>query len=476
MKILSLVLIALVASMMFSLPAFADSKLDSLVNVAKQARTQLKAQLDKTNPSDNIKLLFERGSQETESLISAASRNDQAAAKQHFLAAMKTFKQINLELSESVQTDTAPKIAETQTLQASPQSPAPQTDYKNSLDRVEKYASMLRSLAAKNNLSLDFTKIDELVQSARTSLANDDMASVEKIFGEIKSALNEIQAAIKDQTLQKSNERAMTFKNKYVAQIDKILAQAKELRLTEDDIAKLNKAKEELATTGDPTQIILKIKRYQISSNLSEYKNQRILAEMSKMEAKLTSLESKIDDKVKPKYDEAKTLIDAMKAQTSDEQLRNLNQLDSMIKEIESYIQSQNVPSVLTESLAADTRPPTESKQERAEKQDRIKQREAKLQRLSAEIARLDAKLAALEPQIDDNTKPKFEKAQSLLSRLKSQTSAGTEAFKALRTIDSLIGEIVSYIESQDSDEDQDTGVSVDTKPVEPARPSDRDQ
>jgi DNA repair exonuclease SbcCD ATPase subunit len=197
---------------------------------------------------------------------------------------------------------------------------------------------------------------------------------------------------------------------------------------------------------------------------------------MSKMEAKLASLESKIDDKVKPKYDEAKTLIDAMKAQTSDEQLRNLNQLDSMIKEIESYIQSQNVPSVPTESLAADTRPPTESKQERAEKQDRIKQREAKLQRLSAEIARLDAKLAALEPQIDDNTKPKFEKAQSLLSRLKSQTSAGTEAFKALRTIDSLIGEIVSYIESQDSDEDQDTGVSVDTKPVEPARPSDRDQ
>ena len=44
--ILAMALFALVVSMMVA-PAFADSKLDSFVNLANQARTQVKIQLDK---------------------------------------------------------------------------------------------------------------------------------------------------------------------------------------------------------------------------------------------------------------------------------------------------------------------------------------------------------------------------------------------------------------------------------------------
>ena len=70
---LSIILTALAVSVIFSaVPAvFADSQLDSLVNIATQARTQVKLQLDRAaNVPDDINGLYDQGNSETELLIS----------------------------------------------------------------------------------------------------------------------------------------------------------------------------------------------------------------------------------------------------------------------------------------------------------------------------------------------------------------------------------------------------------------------
>ena len=68
----------------------------------------------------------------------------------------------------------------------------------------------------------------------------------------------------------------------------------------------------------------------------------------------------------------------------------------------------------------------------------------------SYEISRIEAKLAELEPHIDENIKPKFESAKSMLTKLKE---TGTESKKTIRAINALIDEITQYVESSDSED-----------------------
>ena len=73
-------------------------------------------------------------------------------------------------------------------------------------------------------------------------------------------------------------------------------------------------------------------------------------------------------------------------------------------------------------------------------------QKQTKNQRQSAEISKLEAKLAELEPHVDENIKPKFDSAKSMLERLKE---SGNNYIKTVRAINSLIDEMSRYIESQ---------------------------
>jgi len=97
-KLLSIILTVLVASMTFSaIPVLADSQLDSLVNIVTQARTQVKLQLDRAdNVPGDIRALYEQGNSETELLIYSVKQQDITQSKQHFLLAMKIFKQIEM--------------------------------------------------------------------------------------------------------------------------------------------------------------------------------------------------------------------------------------------------------------------------------------------------------------------------------------------------------------------------------------------
>jgi hypothetical protein len=284
-QILTFALIALVASMIAGLPTtFADSTLDSLVNITTKARTQVQFQLERTaNVSDDLKALFERGNQETELLISAVKQNNVAQAKQHFLAAMKIFKQVSVELSEPQQTATALKTSQVD--------PVILTRYQNDIDRTEKYVDMLKDLVAKNDFAVDFSKAEELIRNARSSLAASDIPSLETIIAELRVALNDIQNAIREQTIERQNERVRSFVNDYITKID----------------------------------------------------------------AKLANLEPYMDEAIKPKFEEARKTIAELKNQTSaDEATKLLRHLDSLVKEIENYIRAKGEQPT-TETQTQDT-------------------------------------------------------------------------------------------------------------------------
>lgn len=454
--ILTFALVILVVGMVVGTPAFADSKLDSLANLATQARSQVKLQLDKLpNVSGEVSALYDQGNQETELLISAVRQGDVTQAKQHFLAAMKIFRQITATFS-----DLPPASLKSTPPQADP---AVLVNYKNDINRTEKYVGMLKDLVTKNNFAVDFSKADDLIQAARSSLAENDIQSVERIIGELKSALAGVQNAIKEQTIQQQNERARTFANSYIEKIDAMLAQASQLGLSEGEIAKLIKAKEDIASTNNSNQVIIMVKRYSINFSIAEPQNQiqRILGEASKLDAKLAELEPNLDENIKPKFVAAKELVIQLKSQTSvDEATKLLRLLDSTIKEIENYLQSQRSQVNAQEETRSK---PTEIPEDQyAMTQERKQKEDAKNQKTSAEVLRLEVRLANIEPHVDENIKSKFERAESFLSKLQNQeTVSNADHLRTVRMLDLLLDQMERYVKSlqayEDTNPDQDT-------------------
>ena len=403
---LSIILTALVVSMIFSgVPAvLADSQLASLVNIATQARIQVKLQLDRAdNVPGDIKALYDQGNSETELLINSVKQQDVEQSKQHFLSAMRIFKQISMTFSSTTKV-VAPQVSPTV------QSPTSNINYKASISRMENYVYTLKELVAKNNISVDFTNLDELIQNAKENIAKGDMTSVAKTYDDLKIAISDTQSLIKEKTNQKLVDRAKSFANEYIVRIDTMINHAKELGISDDDVTKLKQVKEALSTTSDPSQIIIKVQRIiTINVELKDSKNQKT-----------------------------------------------------------AEVNTQTVPADLTK---------TENASEKVMATDQnIKQepkKETKSQ-TSPQIDKLEARLAKLESSIDDNIQPKFDSAKSMLAKLKSQASNNIDQ-KTLKSLDALIGEIESYVDSQNtnSDSSADQNTTTDSSKTDAQNPTD---
>ncbi|HIH06774.1 MAG TPA: hypothetical protein HA292_05875 [Candidatus Nitrosotenuis sp.] len=372
--ILSIALLGLVAGFII-VPAFADSKLDSFVNLATQARTQVKSHLDKMSyVTDDVKSLYSLGDSETDQLTESVKKGDALSAKKHFLAAMDAFRQITQFFSEQATDSSTEKITSSQSVQPNPQSS--EFDYGNALKRFETNIGILKSVATKNKLPIDFSKFDKLLQITKSNLSTGNMVALNRTFTELKAEGVNLQTTIKDLVAEQSNKRAASFTSKYIAKIDSVLLQAKELGLSEDQTSKLQTAREELASNGNSTQLIIKIKQvYLINSDIIDAKNQKILSEINKQETRLGLVETKIDENIRPKFDTAKSILISVKdPESSDDKIKQLKKLDSIIKEIETYLasqqNSQNTKTSPDEQKPQSEPSPTEQKQESLKKND----------------------------------------------------------------------------------------------------------
>ena len=419
MKSLAFVLLGLVVSMVLtSIPTqvFADSQLDSLLRIANQARDNIKIRLSQltTVPSEIVKL-YEQGSSETDALSKSVAEGDITAAKQHFLSAMKSFKEASDRISS-----TAPTIVG---------EPLPATDasrLKTAIIRIEKDVDRLKTVATKNNIEIDFTEFDNLIQIAKQNLDAGNIDVVNKTLQVAKQFIIDAHNSLSAIAKQRTSDRAKDFAIKQIERLDKLIIQAKENGLSQDIVDTLEAAKARLQKISDANEISIEAKGINtIKEKIDASKLNRINTKIKQLEIRITQLENDIqsDDsrtilaKIKDMLVELKQLVSESKLEESTQK----------IKSIEDALNSLNTNSDITpESSEVDTSRNTSKINTEAD---------SRLERLKTKIQSLEEQANALYEKLQGNDAAikRLERVFSLIEDAKSQLDSSPE--KAMRTL-----------------------------------------
>lgn len=213
--------------------AYGQNDPSILLRIATQADKQIVNQLDKKYQNEipnNINILYEKGHRAVESLDKSLSNNDIEKAKQDFLLAMNSFMQISRIISQSSEKVIVVSVSEksNQNLQSK-------------LDRLEKYVKTLESISNKHKIEQNgnnFTTAYSLIQEIRNQInTNEDSSkNIDKLKDLIKSIKNEIRNSMAE----KQSNSIKNFFEKFLAQIDQKLMQAKDLGRDEIEIDRAN--------------------------------------------------------------------------------------------------------------------------------------------------------------------------------------------------------------------------------------------
>jgi hypothetical protein len=215
MKPLAFVLLVLVGSMILTnlLPlSYADSNLDTLLRIATQARDNINIQLSQLSTiPDETNQLYKQGSKETDALEQSVSQNDQASSKEHFLSAMKIFKEVNDKISSLTPTATNEQPPQIDTLQL-----------KSEITRTQKLGDRLETIATKNNVEIDFTKFSEIMQDARQNLDAGNADQVNKDIHTANQFLLDVHQLLADAAKKKTSDRAKDFTVKQIQRLSQV--------------------------------------------------------------------------------------------------------------------------------------------------------------------------------------------------------------------------------------------------------------
>jgi hypothetical protein len=378
MKSFAIILLTLVGSMIVAAPlqVYADAQLDSLLRIAMQARDNIKIRLSQfeTVPTE-ISTLYEQASAETDELEKSVLNSDVTLAKQHFLSSMKLFREASdlIETSQPTEDDTA--------------------RLKTAIVRIENDANRLKNLATKNNIEIDFTEFDNLIQIAKQNLESGNLDEVNQTLAVAKQFIIGAYTSISDVAKQRTSDRAKNFATKQIENLDKLISQAIALDLSQDIIDNLQIAKEKLQKISDPKKIgdytreINTIKEKIPPSTIN-----RLNTIIHKFELKIEDLNKILrEDDSKIKIKTANNMIVELK------QLVLENKLKDALHKISSINEILNGLEALTGESEESSTPEATSMTNRASSAD------SKLERLKTKIQTLEEKLNKLSETISDN-------------------------------------------------------------------------
>jgi len=431
-KVTSIALLVLVASMiMGSIPnyVYADSQSDSLIRIATQARDQLRIQLSKVDTSQEIKEKFELGSTEIESLIKALKDENIPAAREHFLSAMKIFNEIIQQISERTST------SET-TLSASQPAEAPRIS--NEIDRSERYIDQLKGISDKNGFEIDFSHAYELIDIARNQLGEGNSEAASSTIEEIKHSISELNETLREKTRQYTTDRAKTLAGKYLEDLDKLIAEAEEVGVSQETLAKLVEIKEHLNSASDSSDVeqIINELRYLISvkQDFEDTKIERLKSRANQLESKIVQL-SNYPYEI-PELGKAKDMFSDLTILISEgsfnEAVRVLNSLNDLINEIE-YSTSQR-----DEEITANEEDSSSSLDD------------SKTERIKIKIQRLETAINKLAEEVGENAAAKrwLDNALSLLENARKHVDdSPDESLKIITSIEQIIKRIQNTIQ-----------------------------
>ena len=431
-KVTSIALLVLVASMiMGSIPnyVYADSQSDSLIRIATQARDQLRIQLSKVDTSQEIKEKFELGSTEIESLIKALKDENIPAAREHFLSAMKIFNEIIQQISERTST------SET-TLSASQPAEAPRIS--NEIDRSERYIDQLKGISDKNGFEIDFSHAYELIDIARNQLGEGNSEAASSTIEEIKHSISELNETLREKTRQYTTDRAKTLAGKYLEDLDKLIAEAEEVGVSQETLAKLVEIKEHLNSASDSSDVeqIINELRYLISvkQDFEDTKIERLKSRANQLESKIVQL-SNYPYEI-PELGKAKDMFSDLTILISEgsfnEAVRVLNSLNDLINEIEYSISQRD------EEITANEEDSSSSLDD------------SKTERIKIKIQRLETAINKLAEEVGENAAAKrwLDNALSLLENARKHVDdSPDESLKIITSIEQIIKRIQNTIQ-----------------------------
>jgi len=323
-SVTSFALLILVASMVFGgITNSAYAADDSVIlKIAKRTQEQISNQIS-DDSSDKIKRLFEEGTQQVESLEKSLRSDDTSAAKEHFLSAMKIFKEISRHLTTSV-SDVSSQD-ETSSVRDTAKNPS------NDLQRLQSYLNNLKTIAKKHDASIDFSELDELVVKARQQIGDHQFAQALDTIHEIKETIVDVNKELREKASKQESQRAKVYAQKYLEQLDRLIENAKKQGVSDDIIEKLESAKENLSSIDDPRQIIEEIRKIMSLKDQFELtKNDRLESRILQVEKTLSRL-SQIDGVDEEDLLDARDILQSIKQnlndgefETANEQLRDL--------------------------------------------------------------------------------------------------------------------------------------------------------
>ena len=191
--------------------AYAQDNPDVLLRIAIQADKQILNQLDRSYgdsiPSD-VQTLYEKGHASVESLKNSLP-DDIEQAREDFLSAMKSFKQITRMISESV--------AEAKLIV----SDISDKDLKSKLNRLDKYFQSLKTASEKHNTEIDFSEIEELFSQVNLQIDLGETREATQTIQQLESFIHEIKKEIRENTSHSSSDRIKKFASNHLIKIQK---------------------------------------------------------------------------------------------------------------------------------------------------------------------------------------------------------------------------------------------------------------
>ena len=286
------------------------------------AQSQVESQIS-INENPEIEKLYNKALVEIASLKIAIENDDVDSARKHFLLAMRIFNEITRADSDKP------------TAQAEVAASTPQRDYSSNLERTQKYVNSLKSVAKTHGADINFMEIDKLFSQARQLIADENFDDAQEIINKLNRLVIDVGKTLREYANQKKSDRAQNYAQQYIGKIDRLISQA-EGKVPEDVIKKLIEAKEKLASTSDPREVIKIVKK--IISMEQEFD----LTKANKLESRMMQLEKRIRqlaegleesqiDKLRQMISEIKELI----SQGDLEKANNLvHELNDTLKEL----------------------------------------------------------------------------------------------------------------------------------------------
>lgn len=327
-SVLVYAMVILTASLVFSgmtSNVFAQDEPDILLKIAKRAQDQIQNQISDES-SEDIKLLFEKGKKEVDSLTYSLVNDDLNSAKQHFLSSMKIFSEISRQLTTQANTEAS-------TSQSQYVNPS------NDLLRMHGYVTNLKSIANNQHAEIDFSTLDELFIKARNNISNNEFKEASQTIHEIKNTILEINKELRQKASQQQENRAQLFADKYLKQLDRLIEHSQKIGKSEEIIQKLESAKEDLNLASTSAQVINEVRnilRIQQTFDLSEGKLLELRTTQIEKNAldlyNLNQIDQETLDQINQEIQKVKEQQSTSNFEQSTESLRSL---ESLLQEIQ---------------------------------------------------------------------------------------------------------------------------------------------